>query len=91
MGIINCEQCTLCDDEKDSIEHFLWRCYFIRCLWQVLENIIRECCETACDVKIKENIVLFGLDSTDTIDIIFDLVILLARQIYQCKFEKCVP
>ena len=25
MGIINCEQCTFCD-EKDSVEHFLWQC-----------------------------------------------------------------
>ena len=27
-GIVNCEQCTF-GDEKDSVEHFLWQCYFM--------------------------------------------------------------
>ena len=34
MGIAICEQCTLCDDEKGSMEDFLWQCYFTRCFWQ---------------------------------------------------------
>ena len=37
MGIINCEQCTFCD-EKHSTEHFLWQCYFTRHFWRLLEN-----------------------------------------------------
>ena len=57
MGIINCEQCTFCD-EKDSIEHFLWQCYFTRRFWRLLENLISTSCETACNIKITENLVL---------------------------------
>ena len=91
MGIINCEQCTFCD-EKDSIEHFLWQCCFTRRFWRLLENLIGTSCETACNIKITENLVLFGIDSTAITDKIFDLIILLAKQyLYRCKFEQSVP
>ena len=91
MGIINCEQCTFCD-EKDSIEHFLWQCYFTRRFWRLLENLISTSCETACNIKITENLVLFGIDSTAITEKIFDLIILLAKQyLYRCKFEQSVP
>ena len=91
MGIINCEQCTFCDEE-DSIKHFLWQCYFARRFWRILENHISTSCETARNIKITENLVLFGVDSTVITDIIFDLIILLAKQyLYRCKFEQSVP
>ena len=54
MDIINFEQCALCD-KKDSIEHFLWQCYYItRCFWQVLENAISEYCETVCNLQLQK-------------------------------------
>ena len=91
MGIINCEKCTCCD-EKDSIEHFLWQRYFTRRFWQLLENLISTCCETACNIKITENLVLFGIDSTAITDQKFDLIILLEKQyLYRCKFKQSVP
>ena len=91
MGIINCEQCTFCD-EKDSIEHFLWQCYFTRRFLRILENLVSASCETARNIKITENLVLFGVDSTVITDKNFDLMILLAKQyLYRCKFEQSVP
>ena len=90
MGIINCEQCTFCD-EKDSTEHFLWQYYFTRCFWRTLENLISTNCETACNIKITESLVLFGVDSTVITDNIFDLIIPMAKQyLYRCKFEQSV-
>ena len=90
MGIINCEQCTFCD-EKDSNEHFLWHCYFTRRFWRILENLISTSCETACNIKITENLVLFGVDSTVITEIVY-LIILLAKQyLYRCKLEQSVP
>ena len=90
-GIVNSEQCTFCD-EKDSTEHFLWQCYFTRRVWRILDNLISTSCETACNIKIIENLVLFGVDSTVITDNIFDLIILLAKQyLYRCKFEQSVP
>ena len=79
MGIINCEQCTFCD-EKDSIEHFLWQCCFTRPFWRLLENLTSTSCETACNIKITENFVLFGIDGTGITDKMFDLIIILAKQ-----------
>ena len=90
MGIINCEQCTFCV-EKDSIEHFFWQCYFTRRFCRLLENLSTSC-ETACNIRITENLVLFGIDSTAITDKIFDLIILLAKQyLYRCKFEQSLP
>ena len=91
-GIVNSEQCTFCD-EKDSTEHFLWQYYFTRCFWRTLKNLITTNCETACNIKITESLVLFGVDSTViTNNNIFDLMILLAKQyLYRCKFEQSVP
>ena len=91
MGFINCEQCTFCD-EKDSIEHFLWQCYFTRHFWRKLETLINTSCETSRNIKITEDLVLFGIDSTVITDNMFDLIILLAKQyLYRCKFEQSVP
>ena len=77
MGIINCEQCTFCD-EKDSTEHFLWQCYFTIHFWRLLENLISTSCQTACNIKITENLVLFGIDSTAITDKIFDHYLMIA-------------
>ena len=55
-------------------------------------NLISTSCETACNIKITENLVSFGVDSTVITDTIFDLIILLAKQhLYRCKFEQSVP
>ena len=55
-------------------------------------NLISTSCETASNIKITENLVLFGVDSTVITDNIFDLIILLAKQyLYRCKFEQSVP
>ena len=55
IAITNCEQSTLYYDEKDSVEHFFWRCFFAKRFWQALENIISKSCKTACYVEITEN------------------------------------
>ena len=85
-----------CEEEKtlpeNASEHFLWQCYFTRRFWRLLENLISTSCETAVNIKITENLVLFGIDSTAITDKIFDLIILLAKQyLYRCKFEQSVP
>ena len=77
---------------KGFFEHFLWQCYFTRRFWRLLENLISTRCKTAVNIKITENLVLFGIDSTAITDKIFDLIILLAKQyLYRCKFEQSVP
>ena len=59
-----------------------------RRVWRILENLISTSCETASNIKITENRVLFGVIT----DNIFDLIILLAKQyLYRCKFEQSVP
>ena len=56
------------------------------------KTLISTSCETVCNIKITEDPVLFGVDSTVITDNIFDLIILLAKQyLYQCKFEQSVP
>ena len=55
-------------------------------------NLISTSCETTCNIKITENLILFGINSTVITDNILDLIILLAKQyFYRCKFEQSVP
>ena len=100
----NCNDC--CTEENGYYK--LWTMYILwwkgfcwtflvavllhQTLWRLLENLISTNCETACNIKITENLVLFGIDSTAITDNMFDLIILLAKQyLYRCKFEQSVP
>ena len=95
----NCNEC--CTEEngyyKLSAMYIMWWKGFYwtflvavqtRRVWRILENLISTSCETASNIKITENRVLFGVIT----DNIFDLIILLAKQyLYRCKFEQSVP
>ena len=59
-------------------------------LLRLLENLISTSCETACNIKITENLVLFRIDSTAITDKIFDLILLAKQYLYRCKFEQSV-
>eukprot|EP00745_Piridium_sociabile_P031206 TRINITY_DN51716_c0_g1_i2.p1 TRINITY_DN51716_c0_g1~~TRINITY_DN51716_c0_g1_i2.p1 ORF type:complete len:243 (-),score=15.00 TRINITY_DN51716_c0_g1_i2:23-679(-) len=69
MGIVECHNCTFCNNEKDSIEHFLWRCQGIQEFWKLLEDLFKENCEIAGSMALTEDVVLFGVDRDFTSDV----------------------
>ena len=92
MGIVPNHACDFCKIEKDSIDHLFWECATIGRFWQALENLMKEKCTTAANVKITKNIVLFGIDNNIVTDKIFDQIILLGKLfIYKCKFDRTTP
>ena len=92
MGVAADIQCHFCSNEKDSIEHIFGRCVFVRRFWNSLEMILEEKRKTALNLKITENLVLFGVDKDMKTDTVFDLMIHEAKQcIYRCKLDKCLP
>ena len=92
MGVKECHDCRFCESEKDSIVHLFWRCPWINNFWKKLENLLKEKCETAKNVRLTENIVLFGSDANFVSDVTFDLIILLAKQyIFHCKIAQSKP
>ena len=60
MGIVDDHKCTFCNYERDSIEHFLWRCENIKKFWSELEKVFNEKCPLSYNLRLNENIVLFG-------------------------------
>ena len=92
MGVAADTQCKFCSDEKDSIEDIFWRCVCVRRFWNSLDMILKDKCQTAVNVKMTENLVLFGVDTGMKTDSVFDLMILEAKQfIYRFKLDKCSP
>ena len=92
MGLTNTINCTFCNDDRDSIHHFLWDCTCIQNFWNDLERLFNEKCENASNLRITRNIILFGFDEHIKTDSAFDFVILYAKlYIYKCKIGKCLP
>ena len=92
MGIVPDHTCDFCRLEKDSIDHLFWECTCVGRFWQALENLMKEKCTTAANVKITRNIVLFGMDNNVITDKIFDQIILFGKMfIYRCKFDRTIP
>ena len=52
MGISDTENCSLCNEERDSIEHCLWQCKLIKPFWTSLEKILNDKCENVSSVKV---------------------------------------
>ena len=92
MGVTNTTTCVICNNARDSIEHFLWDCAHIRRFWTRLEKLINDQCEHANSVKISRNIILFGVDNHLKTDTVFDFIIMFAKwYIYRCKVENDIP
>ena len=92
MGISERDMCTFCENEKDSVQHYLWYCTFSQCFWTQLENVLKDKCEQCQRVKFNIELVLFGNDDVTKTDDQFDHIILLAKYfLYKNKIKKTKP
>ena len=92
MGITNNDRCTFCENEKDTIQHYLWNCVFSQCFWQSFERYLKEKCVHCSNLSLNIELVLFGnCDQTKT-DSTFDQILLLAKHfIYRCRINFVKP
>lgn len=92
MGVASNDRCNFCRQERDSIEHFLWRCVYVNKFWVDLEKIFNERCHIATHINFNEHIVIFGVDPGIQTDDTTDLIILLAKFfIFKCKISSTIP
>ena len=92
IGIRQDENCSFCNNEKDTIEHALWECPVSQLFWQLFTNLINDKCQNAVQFKLSKELVLFGIDKNIVIDHTFHMILMLAKQyIYTCRMEESQP
>ena len=88
MKITENDKCSFCQKERDSIQHIFWQCEHTKRFWVQFEVLLKTC-DVACNVKLTENIILFGVSDLFKTDIVFDHIIVEAKMyIYRCKVQK---
>ena len=81
--------CEFCKIEKESIKHLFWECSHVKRFWNELEKKVTERNPLAKNFKVKENLILFGIDHGFVTDTVCDLILLLGKFfIYRCKVQK---
>ena len=92
MKIADSNKCSFCHEQRDSIQHFLWRCQFVQRFWLDYEKLVNEKCSLASNMKLNENIVLFGTDLGFRTDAVTDFIIVSAKYyIFRCKISNTHP
>ena len=92
MGISNNDKCNFCQEERDSIDHFLWKCHYIKNFWLSIEKMFNERCPLTHNLRLNENMIIFNTDIRLKTDTVADLIILLAKQyIFKCKLDRSLP
>ena len=91
MSVSGTDKCSFCAQERENIQHILWKCPYVASFWESFQNTLNEKCENI-SLSLTENIVLFGHDRYFKSDNLFDLLMLLAKfYIYTCRFNNVKP
>ena len=92
MLVKNNNLCSLCQKEKENIQHLFWKCEFAQTFWRDLQTNVNNYCNHLVNVKLNENIVLLNYDEYFHSDAIFDLILTLAKYfIYKNKINNTIP
>jgi len=92
IGVANNENCNMCDNVKDSIEHIFWNCVYAERFWTQFLNLVNEKCTNVFNMRFTKCLVLLGIDENIKIDETFYFIMLLAKQyLYKCKLDKHGP
>ena len=89
IGVKNNDNCDLCNQNTEDIEHLFWHCEKVQSFWsEVMGWIHSKCIHTHC-LNLDLQLVLFGYKNNTRTDKGFDLLLLLAKfYIYKCKLKK---
>ena len=74
-----CELCTFCNSNPETIEHIIWRCRYEQTFSNDLTNLLRDKCFHLINFKFSAMLVFVGVEHNITMDGIMDLVVLLAK------------
>ena len=86
MKIKDSPKCSYCDEQSDTIQHFLLHCEKVRSFWTHLFNWLTTVLQI--DIDVLEEEVIFGFLGGDPMAIILNFVTILAKTfIYQHKIN----
>ena len=92
MGVIEDNKCSFCNDEKDSILHYLWECEHVQAFWNAFTEYIKTKCQNCVRLQLNQTLTLFGNDNKTTTDNCFSHILLLAKfSIYKSRIRKVIP
>ena len=83
MGVQPDVACSFCSREKDSLRHMFWECRVVIKFWNELETFIKQnCWQSASNLVLNQNIILFGHAKNVKFDKTFDYILLSAKFFY---------
>ena len=90
MGIKDNDKCTFCNDEKETIQHMLYRCKKVRKFWKQVKDWFNSIIDG--DINILETDVIFGnLTDLPHVKECNAIIILGKYFIYGCKLKENIP
>ena len=86
-GTTECDRCTFCNNQSESLEHILWQCEYVR----EIRQLIVELCELCdCNIPRWKDVLLNGVHEKDAH--ILNFVLVVAKQyVYRCKCLNVLP
>ena len=92
MGIVNSNMCNFCENERDTIMHYMWDCCHIQTFWKEFKTYFIEKCMNSARITITPCLILFGNDDHITTDEGFDIILLQTKfYIHKCRMNKITP
>ena len=92
MGKTNTDKCNLCLTSRESIQHLFWQCNITQIFWTHLTRLINEKCPNATNMRLSEDLILFGYDRNIAIDKTVAFILTFAKKyVFQCKYQKRHP
>jgi len=92
MGIVNSNMCNFCENERDTVMHYMWDCCHIQTFWKEFKTYFIEKCMNSARITITPCLILFGNDDHITTDEGFDIILLQTKfYIHKCRMNKITP
>ena len=92
MNVTNTNTCIFCNNERDTVLHYLWECQKIQRFWRDLVNSLKQSCEHCDRLQLNNQLVILGTDGSTQTDNGFDFILLHAKFfIYRSKLNKVEP
>ena len=90
--IKNTSLCDFCNSHEETIPHMFWDCQHVQTFWNELYNALLSKIPHLHNLRLNEQLILFGWKEHCRTDRPFDLILLAAKyHIYLCKFSQTLP
>ena len=90
--VVESEECALCGQSEETIEHLFWDCNVSKTFWDDLLTLLKDKCHHCQNLNLTKRLILFNVEVNVVTDDVVDLLLLLAKYyIYICKWNESRP